>query len=308
MSTINYNYAANAASNVINKNERLMDKTMAAISSGSKIGIGNNEPGGFSVHTSLKGEAVSARAGLDNINTAISYLKLAESTAMTLLSITERMRGLATSSKGAIGTTRQNDRNALDYEFQSQMVEYQRLVADTQFNGTAIMTGTALVVNTGAATNISHTMDNWNINVKAALGEGIATGAILDGTAGSGGGATAMFLQTALAASGTVPATREENLTSVANAGATLAKLNTMIPHLAAATSRIGGYISQMEFSSDYSASRAVVMEDAASKVGDTDYAVETAKLASQSIVSQAATAILAQANSRSSTVLTLLK
>jgi len=169
MSTINYNYAANAASNVINKNERLMDKTMAAISSGSKIGIGNNQPGDFSVHTSLKGEAVSARSGLGNINTAISYLKLAESTAMTLLSITERMRGLATSSKGAIGTTRQNDRNALDYEFQSQMVEYQRLVADTQFNGTAIMTGTALVINTGAATNISHTMDNWNINVKAAL-------------------------------------------------------------------------------------------------------------------------------------------
>jgi flagellin len=63
-----------------------------------------------------------------------------------------------------------------------------------------------------------------------------------------------------------------------------------------------------MEFSSDYSAGRSVVMEEAASKVGDTDYAVETAKLASQSIVSQAATAILAQANARSSTVLTLLK
>jgi flagellin len=49
-------------------------------------------------------------------------------------------------------------------------------------------------------------------------------------------------------------------------------------------------------------------MEQAASKVGDTDYAVETARLASQSIVSQAATAILAQANARSDTVLTLLR
>lgn len=309
MSTINYNYAANAASNVINKNERLMDKTMAAISSGSKIGIGNNQPGDFSVHTSLKGEAVSARSGLGNINTAISYLKLAESTAMTLLSITERMRGLAKSAMGAIGTTRQNDRNALDYEFQSQLVEYQRLVADTQFNGIPIMTGTALVVNTGAATNISHGMDNWNINAKfATTGEGVATGALADGTTGSGGIASTNMLLTQVNASGAIPQTRFENLTAVANAGRSVAKLDRMIPHLAAATSRIGGYISQMEFSSDYSASRAVVMEDAASKVGDTDYAVETAKLASQSIVSQAATAILAQANSRSSTVLTLLK
>ena len=174
------------------------------------------------------------------------------------------------------------------------------------------MGGAALTVNSGGATNIGGTpglvMDNWNINQKAALGEGIATGAIEDGSAGSGGGATAFFLQTTLNASGAVPKTREENLTSVGNAGKTLAKLDTMIPHLAAATSRIGGYIAQMEFSSDYSAGRAVVMEDAASKVGDTDYAVQTAKLASQSIVSQAATAILAQANSRSSTVLTLLK
>jgi flagellin len=52
----------------------------------------------------------------------------------------------------------------------------------------------------------------------------------------------------------------------------------------------------------------AVGLESAASKVGDTDYATETARLASAQVISQAATAILAQANARSSTVLTLLK
>ena len=313
MSTINYNYAANAASNVINKNERLMDKTMAAISSGSKIGIGHNQPGDFSVHTSLKGEALSARAGLDNINTAISYLALAESTAMTLLSITERMRGLAISAKGTgTGLSRQDDRNALDYEFQAQIDEYQRLVADTKFNGIAIMTGTDLATNTGATTAITHKMDDWNINANAALGDTKATGAINPGKENSGANTgdvkDAAFKLTVVNAALTVPATKQENLTTAANALNTVTKLDRMIPHLAAAASRIGGYISQMEFTSDYSASRAVVMEDAASKVGDTDYAVETAKLASQTIVSQAATAILAQANSRSSTVLTLLK
>jgi flagellin len=306
MATINYNYAANAASNVINKNERMMDKTMAKISSGSSVGVGNNSPGAFSVHTALKGEGTAARAGLDNINTGISYLKLAESTAMVLLEITERMRELATKASNVASL--QDDRNALDYEFQSQMTEYQRLVADTSFNGTAIMTGTSLVTNTGAATAITHVMDNWSIATFAALGEGMATGAIITGTAASGGGVTASFLQTALAAAGDVPATKEENLTTAATAAATLAKLNNMIPHLASSVGRIGGYISQMEFSSDQTAGRAVVMEQAASKVGDTDYAVETARLASQSIVSQAATAILAQANARSDTVLTLLR
>ena len=307
MSTINYNYAANAASNVINKNERMMDKTMAKISSGSSVGVGNNSPGAFSVHTALKGEGIAARAGLDNINTGISYLKLAESTAMVLLEITERMRELATKASNVNSLA--DDRNALDYEFQSQINEYERLVSDTNFNGTAIMTGTSLVINTGAATAITHVMDAWALDgVTATTGEGIATGALSAGGAGSTGGAAGNFSLTAVAAAGIVPATKQETLTTAAAAANTLAKLNTMIPHLASAVGRIGGYISQMEFSSDQSAGRAVVMEEAASKIGDTDYAVETAKLASQSIVSQAATAILAQANARADTVLTLLR
>ena len=171
------------------------------------------------------------------------------------------------------------------------------------------MTGTSLVINTGAATAITHVMDAWALDgLTATTGEGIATGALSAGGVGSGGGAAGAFSLTAVAAAGIVPATKQETLTTAAAAANTLAKLNTMIPHLASAVGRIGGYISQMEFSSDYSAGRSVVMEEAASKVGDTDYAVETAKLASQSIVSQAATAILAQANARADTVLTLLR
>ena len=52
----------------------------------------------------------------------------------------------------------------------------------------------------------------------------------------------------------------------------------------------------------------AVSKELSASLLGDTDYARDTAKLAAQQVISQAATAILAQANARSATVLTLLK
>ncbi|MDB0051868.1 flagellin [Gammaproteobacteria bacterium] len=318
MSTINYNYAANAASNVINKNERLMDKTMAAISSGSKIGIGNNEPGSFSVHTSLKGQGVEARAGLSNINQGLAKLKLAESTAMSLVSIMERMRELAATASNAGGL--QDDRNALDYEFQAQYAEYQRIVLNTRYNGASGNAGLLMsnndgasgsnniVISPGGGTAITHTMDDWSMLATAANGVNVALGSTAAGTASSGGAIQTTFLQTAVAASATIPGTAEENITTAAQAALTLLKLNYKISHAAAAVSRIGGYIQRTEFASDQAAGRAVAMEDAASKVGDTDYAVETAKLASQSIVSQAATAILAQANARSNTVLTLLK
>jgi flagellin len=63
-----------------------------------------------------------------------------------------------------------------------------------------------------------------------------------------------------------------------------------------------------LEYASEAQAGKAVAVEAAASVIGDTDYAVQTAQLASAQVISQAATAILAQANARSSTVLTLLK
>ena len=47
MSIINYNYASNAAANVITANERLMDKTMARISSGTKGGCWHADSGRY---------------------------------------------------------------------------------------------------------------------------------------------------------------------------------------------------------------------------------------------------------------------
>ena len=71
---------------------------------------------------------------------------------------------------------------------------------------------------------------------------------------------------------------------------------------------RYAGDIQSIEFAIEATAGGAVAKELAASLLGDTDYARDTAKLAAQQVISQAATAILAQANARSATVLTLLK
>jgi flagellin len=80
------------------------------------------------------------------------------------------------------------------------------------------------------------------------------------------------------------------------------------LPALSEAIGRLGGAIRSLEFAAEAQAAKAVGAEAGASKIGDTDYAIETARLASAQVISQAATAILAQANARSSMVLTLLK
>jgi flagellin len=307
MSTINYNIAANIAANNLNRNERLLDQTMGKLSSGQQVGVGHNAPGTLGLYNRLKTEGSTVRTGLDSINNALAQLKLVESTAMTMQSMMVRMQELSTLAANAATIT--SDRYALDAEFGMILTELVRLTNDTQFNSANVMQGTDITVFTGEATAITVTMDDFRItNFVATTGLEIATGALVVGSENSGGGATAAMNITVVAAAGAVPATKQENLTTSANATATRAKLVNMLPNFSEAVSRVGGYVNALEFAAEAQAGKAVALEAGASQVGDTDYAVETAILASSQVVSQAATAILAQANARASTVLTLLK
>ena len=306
MSVINYNYAANNAANSISRNERLMDKTMAKLSSGLEIGVGSNDPGRLSTYMALKANAATSRIGIGSINNAIAELKVVESTGMHLANLLSKMTELAL--KSAQADVNQPDREALDAEFGGHLLDFVRITTDTVYNGTSSMNGGAKTVSTGGVTNITYTVDDFRINASAASGAGIATGAVTVGTINSAGGSTSGLSTIVAAATAIVPATLQETINTAATAALTVAKLGTMIPQFAGAVAKVGGLISRLEYAGDAQAGRAVAFESAASTVGDTDYAVETARLASAQVISQAATAILAQANARSSTVLTLLK
>ena len=313
MSIVNYNYASHATANVITRNERLMDKTMARISSGSKVGPGHSDSGMYGLYTNMTVEAKEARTAVANLNSGLARMKLVEATGMTIHKMAVRMQELAVAASNSL--LPDHDRYAMDAEFGALLTEWNRLATQTFYNGVAVMTGTDLQIRMGeqgamgAGADITINVDDWRPDANAANGAGIATHAILAGQAASAGGATADMSLTAVVAAGDIPATLEESLaTSDAAALASRAKLDNIVPHLAASVGEVGGDIASLEFAIEATAAAAVAKENAASLIGDTDYAVETAKLASQQVISQAATAILAQANARSATVLTLLK
>ena len=309
MSIVNYNYASHAAANVISRNEKLMDKTMARISSGTKVGPGHAESGRYGLYTMMSMEAKEARAALDSLNSGLARMKLVEATGMTIHKMAVRMHELATLAADSLITD--HDRYAMDGEFQALLGEWIRLSGQTRYNNTLVMTGTDLVIRggeQGGGADMTIQVDDWQPDANAANGAGIATHAIAAGQANSGGGATADLSTTAVAATGQIPGTREETLISQAAADASRAKLDGIVAHLAASVGEVAGDIASIEFAIEATAGAAVAKELAASSLGDTDYATDTAKLAAQQVVSQAATAILAQANARSATVLTLLK
>ena len=307
MSTINYNFAANVAANNLAKNERLLDVTMNKLSSGQRVGVGTNEPGALGLYNRLSEEGSTLRAGLDNVNYTISSLKVVESVAMTMNTMGNRLMDLAI--KASSTTMNTQDRYALDGEFQSILTEMERLATETQFNGTDVMIGTDIKVNYGEGTEVTIAMDDFRPSAKTATtGDGVAFGALIDNTAGSAAGVTAALTSTAVAAAVEVPATSVTTISTAAFAALTKSILDSRLPALSEAIGRLGGAIRSLEFAAEAQAAKAVGAEAGASKIGDTDYAIETARLASAQVISQAATAILAQANARSSTVLTLLK
>ena len=313
MSIVNYNYAANVSANVINRNESLMDKTMARISSGSKVGAGHADSGTYALYTNMAVEGKEARAALVNLNSGLARMKLVESTGMAIHKMAVRMQELATTASNTLLPNA--DRYALDAEFQALLGEWDRLAEQTRYNSNLIMTGTDLTINmgeAGTAANVTVVVDDWRPDAFAAgvayAGTEVATGALVVGAANSAGGATGALNLTSVVSAGGVPATRQENITTAANAALSRAKLDNITGYLAAAVGEVAGDIQSLEFAIEATAGQAVARELGASLVGDTDYAVETAKLASQQVISQAATAILAQANARSATVLTLLK
>ena len=84
--------------------------------------------------------------------------------------------------------------------------------------------------------------------------------------------------------------------------------VTNMIKYIGESRGTLGAQINGLQATYDNLSSSAVAYEQSASKIGDANYARETTQLAAHQILTQAATSILAQANARSSTVLTLLK
>ena len=307
MTYINYNYAANLASNAIGRNDRALDSAMNRISTGTRIGNGSGESGMYAKYVELKAEAVTARQGLESVNRGLAKMKLIESQVSILGDIMIRMHELAEVAASADVTD--EDRLALDGEFLALGTEANRITTDTQFNGTAVLTGTDLDIWTGGSTGVDVALDDFQFNSNATNATGIATLSTAAATAASATGATSSIdvVQTT-AGAGAVPTTGFTSLLTADAAAGALAALDRAAPNFAGAVGRLGGQVRQVEFAADSMAAAAVALESAVSGIRDADYAVETAKLASAQVISQAATAMVAQANARSTTVLALLQ
>ena len=183
------------------------------------------------------------------------------------------------------------------------------------FNSSAVIGDTTVKFTSTGTTTSNNTLDVTNLSISVAgstTGSPTApTATVVAGTKanqsayGSGilyvGGNTAN-------GGGTAVAPTAMNITSAANAAAVITELDNIIDGAAAERAKYGAYMSRLQHASDNLNNVATNTAASRSQIQDADYAAETTELARTQIISQASTAMLAQANQVKQTVLSLLK
>ena len=176
MTTINTNVSSLIAKNAIGQNERAMSQAMTRLSTGSRINSARDDAAGLAISERMSSQISGLNMAARNANDAVSLIQTAEGATKEISSMFGRMRELAV--QAASDTYTSTDRAALDLEFDALMAEVDRIAANTEWNGTAILSGngaleTALEVTKDYAiqvgTDASQTMDlafkSWRTKV-----------------------------------------------------------------------------------------------------------------------------------------------
>ena len=151
MTVINTNTSSLIARDAIQRNDRAMSTSMERLSTGSRINSAKDDAAGLAIADRMSAQTRGIEQAVRNANDAISLLQTAEGATKEISNMLSRMRELAV--QAASGTYTATDRAALDLEFGALMDEIDRIASNTEWNGTAILSGsTTTYTPAGAAT------------------------------------------------------------------------------------------------------------------------------------------------------------
>ena len=165
---------------------------------------------------------------------------------------------------------------------------------------TAASAGGGAIAARGSAASLGHDTqgnDNSSLNATAATAH-----ALTDTTAFG----SAVLYVNDVGAAAAVP--QRINILNIRNSNYSLLNLDKAITAISAERAKYGSYISRLESAGDNLTNVSRHQEQSRSRIADADYAIETSELSRTTIIAQASTAMLAQANAAKQTVLTLLQ
>jgi flagellin len=254
------------------------------LSTGKRINNAGDDAAGLAISSRMTSQIEGLQQAARNANDAISMIQTADGALTEITSILQRMRELTVQASSATNST--TDITALATEFNGLRDEVANIVTYTSWNGRTLLDGTVDGTGDDIVTFQIGSNTAQSINVD------FGTFAMAADTGNDFG----VNFQTDL------------TFSTNANANTAMGYIDTAITAVTTRQATLGAAISRLEHAIDNLSNNAVNMEASRSRIMDANYAKESTELARTQIIQQAGTAMLAQANQKSQSVLNLLK
>ena len=311
MTVINTNSAALRAQNGSRLANEALNTAMARLSSGKRINTASDDAAGLAVSNSMTSQINGMNQAISNANDGISLAQTADGSLDEVTNNLQRIRELAVQS--ASGTYSDDDRANMQAEVAQLTQQIGTTLSSAAFNNVPLFdtsatgTGNSTSIQVGANAGDTVAIKIGNLGMAGITGSSdyvapsadyVPASADYDATAGTG------TAQVGTAGSGTPPL----SVASAASASASLSTIDAAMQKVDTVRAGLGASESQLNSVVNNLTNDVTNLTDANSRISDADFSVETTNLAKAQILSQASTAMLAQANQSQQGVLKLLQ
>ena len=318
--TISNNSAVAAASYHLGKNQSLLQLSIKKLASGKKIISPNDDPGTLSVAMKLNASVTRLSGARNNVQNAISYLEVQDGILENAGRIVNRMaelKGMA--SQDPMKSSQ--DIESYDNEFhdlQRQLYD----ISQMTFNGSSLFAQTDNYGNdsvfkvSGNHTISIHTSDQGNAGTKISLHQAALLSALTITNNGTTFVSTSYDVGGKHVGTGSAVSGNGDVVSfaaSVSNdawdlSDVSMGVFQKALENVAFLRAQNGGGMSRLTFSGDSLSVQQTNIRAALGRIEDVDIAEESANLSKYSILTQAAAAMVSQANSTNDVALMLLR
>ncbi|MCK0533742.1 MULTISPECIES: flagellin [unclassified Anaerobiospirillum] len=287
---VNTNVSSLNGRRYLNNVQNQLTTTYQRLSSGLRINSAKDDAAGLQISSRLTTQINGLNQGNRNSSDGIALAQTIEGAMDETTNMLQKIRTLAVQSANGTNTT--EDRTALQKEAQALADEINRIAKQTKFGGKTVLDGggDGSIYSTGNATS----KGKLTLQVGANKGDTITfevNATILSKINGMDG----VMKNGAL------------KMSTASDASAMITAIDKAIGIIDGQRADIGALQNRLESSIRNQANVSANQSDARSRIRDADFAEESANLSQQSIIQQAATSMLMQANTRPQLGLSLL-
>ena len=268
---VQHNMAASNANRQLGISTNTLSKSTEKLSSGYRINRAADDAAGLSISEKMRSQIRGLNKASSNAQDGISAIQTAEGALNEAHSILQRMNELATQSANDTNTTA--DRTAVQSEVNALTNELSRIASTSQFNTQNLLDGTftGKKLQVGALENQKITISIGNMNAKELGVESL-------------------------------------DVKSFTKAGKAMKSIQQAISKVSGQRSDLGALQNRLEHTVNNLDNISENTQTAESRIRDTDMASEMVQYSATSIIQQAGQSMLAQANSQTQGVLSLIQ